>query len=55
MKKVLQEKGMEINEVDKTKFIETSQEKIYPAYYETIGGGDADYGKELVQRVVNAK
>jgi tripartite ATP-independent transporter DctP family solute receptor len=55
MKKVLQEKGMEINEVDKTKFIETSQEKIYPAYYETIGGGDADYGKELVQRIVNAK
>jgi tripartite ATP-independent transporter DctP family solute receptor len=55
MKKVLQEKGMEINEVDKTNFIETSQEKIYPAYYETIGGGDADYGKELVQRVVNAK
>jgi len=55
MKKVLQEKGMEINEVDKTKFIETSQEKIYPAYYETIGGGDSDYGKELVQRIVNAK
>jgi len=55
MKKVLQEKGMEINEVDKTKFIETSQEKIYPAYYETVGGGDADYGKELVQRIVNAK
>ncbi len=55
MKKVLQEKGMEINEVDKTKFIETAQEKIYPAYYETLGGGNADYGKELVQRVVDAK
>ncbi len=55
MKKVLEEKGMEINEVDKTKFIETAQEKIYPAYYETLGDGDEEYGKELVERVVNTQ
>jgi len=55
MKKVLQEKGMEINEVDKTKFIETAQQKIYPSYYETVGGGNADYGKELVERIVTTE
>jgi len=55
MKKVLQEKGMEINEVDKTKFLETAQQKIYPSYYETVGGGNADYGKELVESIVSTE
>ncbi len=55
MRKVLKEKGMEINEVDKTEFLKTAQENIYPAYYETLGSGNADYGKELVERVVNTK
>ena len=55
MVKVLKEKGMEINEVDKTDFLKAAQENIYPAYYETLGSGNADYGKELVERVVNTK
>jgi tripartite ATP-independent transporter DctP family solute receptor len=54
MRKVLKDLGMEINEVDKTDFIKTAKEKIYPAYYETIGNGDAEYGKELVDRVMSA-
>ncbi|MDK2794595.1 MAG: hypothetical protein PWP75_1224, partial [Caldanaerobacter sp.] len=52
MKKVLAEKGMEINEVDKTEFMKVSREKIYPAYYKVIGGGDEAYGKELVDRIL---
>ncbi|MBN1333618.1 MAG: DctP family TRAP transporter solute-binding subunit [Synergistales bacterium] len=55
MRKVLTEKGMEINEVDKTDFIKAAQEKIYPSFYATIGGGDEAYGKELVERVTNSK
>lgn len=55
MRNVLQEKGMKINEVDKTEFLQTSQEKIYPAYYKTLGNGDEEYGKNLVTRVVNAQ
>jgi len=46
---------MEINEVDKTEFLKTAQENIYPAYYETLGSGNAEYGKELVESVVNTK
>ncbi len=56
MRKVLkEEKGMEINEVDKTDFLKTAQEKIYPAYYEIVGSGNEEYGKDLVERVVNVK
>lgn len=55
MRKVLEEKGMEINEVEKTKFLETAQQNIYPAYYETLGSGDEEYGKELVERVVDTQ
>jgi len=54
MRKVLTDLGMKINEVDKTEFIKTAKENIYPSYYETIGDGDAEYGKELVDRVMNA-
>ena len=55
MMTVLREKGMEINEVDKSDFIKAAQSKIYPSYYEVVGGGDEAYGKELVQRVVDTK
>ena len=55
MRKVLEEKGMKINEVDKTDFIKAAQEKIYPAFYKTVGGGDEPFGKELVMRVNKVK
>jgi tripartite ATP-independent transporter DctP family solute receptor len=55
MRTVLEEKGMKINEVDKTEFLTTAQEKMYPAYYATLGNGNEEAGKELVHRVINTK
>ena len=55
MRTVLKEKGMEINEVDKTDFIETAQTKLYPSYYSVVGGGDEAYGKELIEKINNTK
>ncbi|WP_328187135.1 DctP family TRAP transporter solute-binding subunit [Marinobacter sp. OP 3.4] len=52
---VLEEKGMQINEVDKSDFIEVAKQDIYPTSYETIGEGDADKARELVQRILNTK
>lgn len=55
MRKVLKDLGMEINEVDKTEFIKTAKENIYPSFYETIGAGNAKYGEELVLKAMDAK
>lgn len=54
IRSVLEENGMVINEVDKSAFIETGLNDIYPAYYETIGGGDAEKGEAIVKQVVDA-
>jgi TRAP-type transport system periplasmic protein len=53
MKKVLREEGMEINEVDKTEFINTAKKIIYPNYYAKLGGGEKEYGKDLVERILD--
>lgn len=53
MMDVLTEKGMKINEVEKSDFITAAQANIYPSYFKVVGGGDEAYGKELVQRIVN--
>lgn len=52
---VLEDKGMVINEVDKSAFIEVAKEEIYPASYEAIGEGDADKARKLVQGILNTK
>ena len=52
---VLEEKGMVVNEVDKSDFIGSRQGEIYPMSYETIGEGDADKARDLVQRILNTK
>lgn len=52
---VLEEKGMVINEVNKSEFIEVAKEKIYPMSYETIGKGDAEKAKQLVQRILDTQ
>src|SRR5690606_21621212 len=49
MRSVLEENGMQINEVEKGAFIETAFEKIYPNFYTTLGGGDASRGEELIR------
>tara|TARA_R110001583_G_scaffold195378_1_gene372428 strand:- start:2213 stop:3235 length:1023 start_codon:yes stop_codon:yes gene_type:complete len=52
---VLEEKGMLINKVDKTAFIEVAKEKIYPASYAAIGEGDIDKAKKLVQGILSTQ
>lgn len=52
MRKVLEEHGMEINEVEKEAFIETAFEEIYPSYYETLGSGDPEKGEDIVKAVM---
>lgn len=49
----LKEKGMKINEVDsqfKDKFQKIMIEKVYPAFYEKIGGTE-EKGKEIIQKI----
>jgi len=55
MMDVLREKGMVINEVNKTAFVSTAKEKIYPSFYTVIGKGNEEYGKDLVKRALDAK
>lgn len=55
MRNVLEEKGMQINEVEKDAFIEAAREKIYPSFYETLGGGDASRGEELIEAIMETK
>ena len=46
---------MKINEVEKDAFIETAEENIYPSYYETLGSGDAERGKELISTILETE
>ncbi|MCH8551902.1 MAG: DctP family TRAP transporter solute-binding subunit [Natronospirillum sp.] len=55
MLRVLEERGMQINEVSdesKNEFIEVGLSEIYPSYYEVLGGGDAALGEELVRSIL---
>lgn len=54
MKKVLAEKGMVSNEVDKEPFIKVSQEKVYPMFYAKIFGAEAE-GKKVIQQIIDTK
>jgi TRAP-type C4-dicarboxylate transport system substrate-binding protein len=54
MKKVLADKGMVSNEVDKAPFIQVSQEKVYPMFYAKIFGTEAE-GKKVIQQIVDTK
>lgn len=52
----LEENGMEINEPDpsfKTELGELMKAKVYPQFYDEIGGGDAAKGEELVQQIID--
>ncbi|MCE8018761.1 DctP family TRAP transporter solute-binding subunit [Halomonas sp. MCCC 1A11036] len=55
MRRVLEENGMSINEVSKDEFIQAGLRKIYPSYYETLGGGDAAVGESLVQAIMDVE
>jgi tripartite ATP-independent transporter DctP family solute receptor len=50
----LKEKGMVVNEVDKTAFQKVSL-PIYPKFYATVGGGNEAAGKALIEAVINTK
>ncbi|MDR3220543.1 MAG: DctP family TRAP transporter solute-binding subunit [Candidatus Accumulibacter sp.] len=55
MRKVLADKGMQINEdFDKAQFIKVSQEKVYPMFYAKIFGTEAE-GKKIIQQIVDTK
>lgn len=55
MRKDLESLGMKINKVEKDAFIETAEEKIYPSYYEVLGSGDAERGKELISIILKTE
>lgn len=55
MRSVLEENGMQINEVEKDAFIEAAFESIYPNYYELLGGGDAQRGEELIRAIMSTE
>lgn len=55
MRSVLEEQGMQINEVEKDAFIEAALAKIYPSFYETLGGGDSSRGEELIQAIMETE
>ena len=44
--------GMEINDCDIPAFAALAREKVWPNYYATIGGGDAEAGKALLDSIV---
>ena len=51
----LKSKGMEVNEVSaqfKEQFAALMQEKVYPEFYDEIGGGDAAKGREIVEEII---
>ena len=51
----LAEEGMQVNELTeegKAEFIRLAQEKVWPQFYEQIGGGDEAAGKAIVDQVV---
>jgi|SRR5699024_4795282 len=54
----LKEEGMEINEVSND-FIEDfrsiMEEKVYTDYYEKIGDGDEEKGKEIIEKIANLR
>lgn len=55
MRDALEDKGMEINEVDKSDFIKVAKEVIYPKAYAIIGDGDAAKAEKLIQRILNTE
>lgn len=55
MRKDLESQGMKINKVEKDTFIETAMEKIYPSFYELLGSGDAERGKELISTILETE
>lgn len=47
--------GMEVNEVSaefKEQFSALMREKVYPEFYDEIGGGDAAKGQEIVEEII---
>lgn len=55
MRNVLEENGMQINEVEKDAFIAAAFESIYPRFYETLGSGDAARGEELIRTIMETE
>ncbi|MGQ7261000.1 DctP family TRAP transporter solute-binding subunit [Vreelandella sp. V005] len=55
MRSVLEENGMQINEVEKDAFIEAAFEEIYPSFYATLGSGDASRGEALIRAIMETE
>ncbi|WP_447043096.1 DctP family TRAP transporter solute-binding subunit [Vreelandella sp. H-I2] len=55
MRSVLEENGMQINDVEKDAFIEAAFEEIYPSFYATLGSGDASRGEALIRAIMETE